>query len=354
MMLSTTRLVWFVQLTLLCLVLAGCGDDNAGDDDDSDTGGDADSDGDSDTDADSDTDSDGDSDTDADTDADSDGDTDADSDADTDTAEHELHGRCDPEKRVGRFNLEDAEPQSHIAGQVKDGVVPLIPPTVVMESGSCQLLQRNLAQCDPPCGPSEICDKDGNCVEYPSNVPVGTVSVDGLLAPVEMEPQAGNQYFDTTLPSPPYTPDVWIGLSATGGDFDEFELYGKGLEIIECTDESWQIAPEQGLIIHWEPGSVEEAMVEAAICIDQHGTRPASIVCRGPDTGSLDMISELTDELLLLGISGFSTGVIRRFTADSVTTELGCIELEVKSSVAVKVKVEARTDLSRSLTDPEQ
>jgi sugar lactone lactonase YvrE len=248
--------------------------------------------------------------------------------------------------QVGAFEVAHEESYSYVSGSVTDGVVPSAVPIELSSSGACRLVRQNNPHCDPSCPSGQTCDNDGSCIPFPVNQSVGTVTIEGLLQPVEMEPtESGNLYFDTTLPHPAFEAGAPIKLTADGGDLT---LYGEGVEVLETSGDGWQVVPGQALNITWMPGTDQSADITATINIDQHGTSPASLICEGPDTGCLTVPAELIDELIDLGVSGAASGSLYRRTVDSMEIDTGCVELSVFSHRPANVSVASDNDSESS------
>jgi hypothetical protein len=252
-----------------------------------------------------------------------------------------LEGPCPLASRLGGFEVTHEAAYSSVSGSVADGVVPDTILDLVGESGPCQLLRRNNPYCDPPCGAGQACDHDGTCIPYPSNVGVGTVTISGLLAPVEMEPSAaGKVYFETGLPHPAFDPGEPILLTAAGGELPHFVLDGVGVEPLEGADSTWSLATGTALTVTWTAAADTRTTILAALNVDQHGTAPVTMVCETADTGSLEIAASLVDDLLAAGISGLPHGSLHRRTTDSTEVSNGCVELLVSSHQPVEVIVQ--------------
>lgn len=249
-----------------------------------------------------------------------------------------LAGPCDPSERAGGFAIEHGSDFSHVTGAVADGVVPEAAPIELLSAGGCRLVRKTYFVCDPACGAGTTCGPGGACVVWPENVDVGTVVVEGLLAPVSMTPTAvGKTYFATGLPHPPFEPGAEIALSAGGGGHGAFAIESAGVDPLERGEAEWTVAAGQDLVVTWAPGTVSEASIALSLGVDQHGLSPGAITCEAPDTGSLVVPASLVDALLDLGVSGFPTGSLARETVDSTDTSLGCVDLRVRSGGSVPV-----------------
>jgi hypothetical protein len=312
--------------TALLLGLLACGDKDGGDD--TSTGGDAD--------------------TDADTD------TDGGEDLDPDTVP--LAGTCAQESRYGRFTVDSNEDYASVAGAVADGVVPTDVLTELLTEGDCTIWRRENPFCDPGCDPGYTCDLSGECVPYPTNQAVGTVTISGLLGDVAMEPvEPGATYFDTSLPNPPWDPGVVATLRSGGGAHDAFTLHGVTPETMAIEDADWLLVPGEDLTVTWAPAAEgARTSVELGLRIDQHGLTPSTLRCIFPDTGTGTVPASVLDALIDVGLTGFPNGILTRQSIDS--TDLsggGCAELRLQSSQLAEVEIEGYTPCRRDEDCPD-
>jgi hypothetical protein len=254
----------------------------------------------------------------------------------------EIDGPCPIGGRIGAFVVEAQEEFSLVDGAVADGVVPASVPEEVLVDGDCRLLRRRNPFCDPPCLAGQTCDLDGTCIPFPTNQDVGTVTVTGLVDPVEIQPlQPGNRYSFTDLPNPAFEPDAEVRLRSTSDGDPELALDGRGFVPIAPGDAQWTIAPSEPLDVRWDaPDDDATTRVQLRIDIDQHGNSPVSLACDLPDTGTARIPASLVDALLDSGVSGFPSGRLARATTDSQQVEGGCVELSVASPRSVAVRVE--------------
>jgi hypothetical protein len=249
---------------------------------------------------------------------------------------------CPSSTRIGGFVVEHQKLGEKLtvtaSGSVADGVQPDVVPAEVLESGSCRLLQVSFPFCESGCA-GEFCVADDTCVAFPKKQDLGDVFIEGLIEPVLMKPRGDYGYFDSSMPYPAFEPGAPIVLSAIGKDLPGFTLHAEGVTPIVVTDTSWQIEKGQALTMNWEADVVQNATVVVTINIDMHGTSPGNIVCEGPDTGTMTIDVELIDRLMEMGISGFPTATIERVTAESINTNIGCIDFKVLSFIDVELIV---------------
>lgn len=258
--------------------------------------------------------------------------------------EIDLAGNCDLADHVGGFFATYETTYSAFSGSVANGVVPLNVLEQVGEEGDCILLRRNNPFCDPGCDAGHVCDFDGNCIPYPINQDVGTVTVTGLLKDVMLEPVPPTySYFDTMLPHPGFDPGAIVTVEATGGEYSPILLHGIGVEMVVPAKGDLHIERDTPLEIGWTPGD-PRATMRLQIAVDQHGTSPLALVCSVPaDQGTLTISGDLTTQFLDNGISGFPSADFHFETVDSMEIELGCVDLVVRSHDQVQVFVQGHT-----------
>jgi len=288
------------------------------------------------------------------TDGDTDGDGDTDAGLDPDTVP--LRGACDQDVRLGVFTVDSNEDYASVAGSVADGVVPTDILTELLTEGDCTIWRRENPFCDPGCDPGYTCSLDGACVPYPANQAVGTVTIDGLLAEVSMEPvEPGATYFDTSLPNPPWAPGGVATLQSGGGAHAPFTLHGVTPEGMQITDAMWQLVPGEALDVQWSPAPEGvRTEVQLALRIDQHGLTPSTLRCTFADTGSGVVPASVLDALIDVGLTGFPSGILTRQSVDSTDLDGGgCAELRLQSSQLAEVGIEGYTPCRRDEDCPD-
>lgn len=259
-----------------------------------------------------------------------------------DPATLRLAGRCPMERHTGGFSIAADASQTIVSGSVSNGVVPMNILEEVGAEGDCVLLRRNLPHCDPACPPAETCDFDGTCVPYPVQQDLGTVWVRGLAEPVDMEPwKPGFSYYALDLPHPAFAPDDPIALTASGGAFGRFELYGLGVAPLEVLDPVWVLAQGVDAKLRWTPaGGLGRARVHATVHIDLHGITPVQLECSFADTGEGIVPGALITQFVGFGVTGYPQATVRRHTMDAIELGDACVSLEVAWRGQVGVDVD--------------
>ena len=256
-----------------------------------------------------------------------------------------LHGRCPMATDYGGFSFDSDALLSVVGGAVADGVIPISIMEEVGAEGGCVLLRTNNPFCDPPCAAEETCDFDGECLPFPIEQDLGTVTVEGLTESVEMEPSPpGYSYYALGLSHPPYAPGDLVTLRTTGGAVDPFTLYGVGLDPLDAVEGVWTIYAATDLPITWaSPSDGARSTVSVRINIDQHGTTPVQLQCDFEDTGQATIPAALLDELIGFGVTGIPSATFTRSTMDSVEVGGGCVDFSVAWTERPEVDVDGFT-----------
>ena len=262
---------------------------------------------------------------------------------------------CSAETSVGGFELVLDPEYTSLEGKVFDAIDPRLVATEVASEGACRLLTPPSLLCDPGCNPSaEVCAPNNQCVAVPAGRSVGTVSVSGLVSPVEMNPNAATaNYRAAGLPNPGFAPGADVRLSAAGGDYSPFELRGWGIGLLEVTSEI-TVTEGQPTLIQWTPpASASPAHVVVSLDVNNHGSTEASIECDFADTGQGEIPVSLIDALIAQGTSGFPSVTLTRRTASSASIEPGCVELDVMSTLDLDVTLTGLTSCDTDAECPE-
>lgn len=259
-----------------------------------------------------------------------------------DPAEVPLAGACPMDLDFGGFLVSGEDDRSGIDGAVADGVVPISVLEQIAAEGDCRLMRRNNPFCDPGCDPGYACDFDGTCLPWPVNQDLGTVTITGLVSPVDLEPVfPGNTYYDTSLPSPPFEPGSLITLDMPGGVYGPATLYGVGVEPIATLDEEWAVEAGVDLDVHWQAptAAISRGEIALTLNIDQHGSTPGTLLCSFEDDGEATVPAAILQALVNTGVTGFPSGALTRRTQDHADAAAGCMDLTVSSSETVRVDV---------------
>lgn len=251
---------------------------------------------------------------------------------------------CPSASDVGGFVIELGDGFTSVGGQVFDAVKPSLVPLELEREGDCRLTTLPNLLCDPSCPAStQTCGEDNQCRPLPVAHSVGTVSVSGLARAVEMTANANTGSYrpaPPALPHPGFAPAADLRLSASGGDYQPFELRGWGIEPFQFTAETVDVSGGAPANLSWAPPTdAGPARVHAVLDVNNHGSSTTAIECDFPDTGSATIPASLIDALLARGASGFPTLGITRRTATSVDIEPGCVQLVVSSDILYTVDV---------------
>jgi len=234
-----------------------------------------------------------------------------------------------------------------VFGKVYDGPTPS--PLIWEEAardGACRLMTPRVPYCEEPCGGEAMCVEDDTCQPYPAGITVGTVDVEGLRVSgggttFSMDPVAGNyQPTGITLEYPAFSEGDAVIFSAEGeGPVPAFTLEGDGITQLELLNQSIELADGQAVNLSWTAPGQDLAEIYVKLDISHHGGTKGMIECDTGDTGSLELSAGMLDQLKALGISGWPSIVVTRWTAGSAKTPLGRIDLSIISSLEMFIDI---------------
>lgn len=260
----------------------------------------------------------------------------------SDPATVALAGACALDLDFGGFAVIDEDTETTVDGAVADAVVPITILEEIGSDGDCRLMRRNNPHCEAACDPGQTCDWEGECVTYPAKQDLGTVTLEGLVQPVEMEPVfPGNTYFNTSLPHPAMTPGELVTLRMPGGLYGPARLYGVAVDPLSGLAQEWVVEAGVDLTVSWDTptASVVRSEIFISVNIDQHGASPGTLMCVFEDDGEGVVSGALLEELVSVGVTGFPSGLIERRTLDSAPAAQGCMDFKVGSKRIVSVDV---------------
>ena len=253
---------------------------------------------------------------------------------------------CAPEDEVGEFLIELSNDFTSVGGKVSDGIIPIQVPVVVASEGDCQLLTPPTLLCDDGClASTETCGANNVCVPAPRARDLGTVTVHGMVVPIEMTPNPNTRSYANPaiprLPHPGFEPGADLRITTSGGDYPPFELRGWGISLLELPPDPIRVESGTASAVRWgAPGEAGPARMHVVLNINNHGSSEARVECDFPDTGVGEVPATLIDGLIAQGFSGDPTIIMTRRTATSVAIEPGCVELLVSSGFEVDAAVE--------------
>jgi len=262
----------------------------------------------------------------------------------TPTPGNELYRPCAEGTRAGGFTLQldstgTTTGETTFRGFVTDRPDDFSRQPVASEGG-CTLMRSTPWMACPSCADTGICHADGTCVTLAIGRDVGTVLLEGLPAPVVLQPaqpttSASYQTAPGQIPFPPAALGTPITLSATGGDYGPFTLQGRTIEPLRDTRTT--VISNLTARIEWDPPAQPSAsrmnvwldLGAADIEID---AQPRSyITCDFPDTGSATIPISLVAAHVRDGISLMPLLMLTRETVDSVELAPGCVDFKVQS-----------------------
>jgi len=245
---------------------------------------------------------------------------------------------CDSDDRLGGFIVQYTESSTMVGGSVYDAVTPMLVWEETAREGDCAIQRRPTLFCDPQCITPQTCGRDGVCIASPEKQSVGTVSLSGLSAAVEIVPDevTNNYYFLGSIPDPGLTPSSTIGLTAAGGYFPAFELSAPGIEALSVTTSALTVSGDAPVTVEWTPAADPVGRVRVILNLSSHGTDTIQLECDVADTGSVEIPASLLSELIALEVAGYPRLTVIRESADSTAVSTGCIDLLVQSTVVLE------------------
>lgn len=272
-------------------------------------------------------------------------DTSADTRPDGDTSEP-----VDPTGLIGEVQIELYPPLPEVeqVGWNQFGVALYDGPLAVFHEpvltvGDCTRYNRTIADCQPACADTEICQGDGACVAIRNAAFAGTVTwTNAAEAMVSLAPNTDNPDYHY-YPSEERPPS-WFGsgesirVTGTGDDVPAFDVNVLGVAPLTADKEAepFEYLSEYPEDVHfvWHPAT-PGTVVEVALRVGHHVAPPsAEILCSAPDgQGHITVAKEL-----LVGM-GFCTGPclfqhpsdITRIARTLVATPKGPFEVVVKT-----------------------
>ena len=254
---------------------------------------------------------------------------------------------CADANRFGTFSLQlvgdNDPPYTQMNGSVSDKIDTRKVWSEEMKSGECRVMTGPAFTCATACVSPQYCSAKDTCSDAPALVKIGTVSISGLVAPLDVMPLGAGVYsgsLPATTAFPPATPGGVVGFSATGDVLPAFSLEGRGIEPVVAPAAAIPLVSGQAMNVSWTaPSAGGSTRMVLALDIAHHGGIAAEIECDVPDTGSATIPAALVDALVAHGKAGFPTITLSRRTVDSTTVGTGCAEFSVVSTVSREITV---------------
>jgi hypothetical protein len=242
-------------------------------------------------------------------------------------------------------------------GAVSNGVAPAAIPDVLAASGSCELVGPRSLFCSTPCESGQTCAGDDTCVPTPQKVSVGSLSLTGLLAEVEVSPNGITSDYSKTImdPFPGFEPGAAIQITAAGEDSEAFTMGAWGVAKLDSPERFVQVAPGSGVTLEWDATAANPAQSQVAVTftVNAHGATTGWIECTAEDTGSFEIPEPLVTQLIELGLSGFPRVSLARRSTDTVALPGGCVDFQVSSDVTLELEIDGLISCNTSEDCPD-
>jgi hypothetical protein len=267
---------------------------------------------------------------------------------------------CGEGEDVEGFEIEhnDAEGFTSVYGRVARGLSPEPPREQLAREGDCRLLRGVQTTCLPACPLGvEVCSTEQTCLPLPRNRSVGTVTVYGLVIPMQMTPNDITRTYSNpaqpALPHPGFLPGADLRIRTEGGDYAPFVLRGWGVPPLVLGPDPIEVVEGQPTRLTWlPPDTAGPAVLHAVLNINNHGSTRATIECDFPDTGTAEIPASLIDGLIAQGVTGFPTLRAERRSATSAQIEPGCVDLLVTSVIDTSIRVDGITSCKDTVECP--
>jgi len=204
----------------------------------------------------------------------------------------------------------DGDAYTTVIGRFFDGAQPdIISLEARGEQAGCKLYVPRAPFCSNPCAPA-VCTADDVCTAYPTPRGVGTLTLKGLGASLELQPASSLIVYQApSLDHPPCEAGAPVTASASGVSLSAdciapLQLMGP---------DPIPIVKDAPLRLSWLPAaSGARSRVRVKLDVSHHGGSKGEIDCDVADTGELEIAASLVTALLDLGLAGFPTININR------------------------------------------
>ncbi len=262
-------------------------------------------------------------------------------------------------------------PYTYVHGEVYDGLAPnqtidtQLPPPSDATPG-CAVYSVGTPDCTGigGCGAASndaacaagintcACVATDKCQVFPTKKNVGDVTVSGVATTAGVTTfqlvNGGNSYNvdtnTTNLAYPGFGEGDTIKVSASGGDYEPFEVSAKGIAPVTLVRNEVNLVRDrasddptryQALTIDWDPPvSANPSNIHLWLDISLHASEIGYLACDVEDTGSLTISAGLISQLVFLGnVGGWPEIGITRSSSSSTQIALGRVKLVVESYV---------------------
>lgn len=207
----------------------------------------------------------------------------------------------------------DSDNYTTVIGRFFEGAQPnILALEARREQGACTLFVPHAPFCSTPCAPA-VCTADEVCTAYPAARGVGTLTLKGLGAPLELEPSSSMMVYQSpSLSFPPCEPGAPVTATAAG-----VSLSAECIAPLALTGpDPIPIVKDMPLHLSWLPAApAARSRLHVKLDVSHHGGSKGEIDCDVADSGELEIAASLVTELLGLGLAGFPTINLNRVAA---------------------------------------
>jgi hypothetical protein len=244
-----------------------------------------------------------------------------------------------------------APPYTKFAGQFFNSVNPdTFQLKVDKEQNGCRLMVPNSVFCDPDCMDG-VCTGNNQCTPYPAPVYVGVAHLTGIGASevtIDADAPAYSYQPSAALPNPPCAEGAAVSVTT-----DKFSVTGKCISALDLKGaDPLPVETGKSLPLTWTPPAVAgNTRIKIYLDVAHHGGKKGEIDCDVPDTGSFEIPEPLITRLVGLGLAGFPTIEVTRYSS-AVSDKESEVKLEIASFVSRSVETGVKSCASDSSQCP--
>jgi hypothetical protein len=206
---------------------------------------------------------------------------------------------------------------------------------LVESTGACEYYSPvPPVNCDPPCE-GQLCNPQGECVDWPQRLSAGVVTITGLGSTVTATPDDTAWYTVTGAPSGDlFDAGDTIGVSAPGDEIAAFDKTVHGVGDMVTSWTNYDLVDGSANEVTWTSQG-DGATVELILQTGWHGNPPTAIIwCTGPDAdGAITVPRSMVERFPPAGGIGLfpHPSIIRRVDREWIEASAGHIAIEASS-----------------------
>jgi hypothetical protein len=244
-----------------------------------------------------------------------------------------------------------APPYTKFSGQFFNSVYPeTFQLKVDKEQNGCRLMVPNSVFCEPDCTDG-VCTGNNQCTPYPPPVYVGVTHLTGIGASevtIDADAPAYSYQPSAALPNPPCAEGAAVTVTT-----DKFSVTGKCISALDLKGaDPLPVEAGKSLPLTWTAPTVAgNTRIKIYLDVAHHGGKKGEIDCDVADTGSFEIPEPLITRLVGLGLAGFPTVEVTRYSSAASDKESD-VKLEIASFVSRSVETGVKSCASNDSDCP--